>query len=188
MKLLVIITIILIFIFIPIPIKIQIEFSNNNFLLRLYNYRIFSSKKGIENKFIRKNLSKDSSSKKKSKKIKNKKRISIKNLYYYISKNKYKPKLKITSSLTYGIEDAAICAMLYGIISNIPNLLYFLLSIIFKVKKLHFNIQPKFNTNLLSFYICSIFYFNIANIIYILYLINKCKEIKEVDPDLRENI
>ena len=96
--------------------------------------------------------------------------------------NKFKPKIKLNGDINYGIEDAALCALLYGLLCNISSFIYILLKIIFKIKTLDLNINPKFNTFTLSFGITSIFYFNIANIIYILYLIFKSMEIKEVAP------
>ena len=90
--------------------------------------------------------------------------------------------MKINADLSYGIEDAALCAFLYGLICNLPNLIYILISIIFKVKEIKFDIKPKFNITLLTFGITSIFYFNVANIIYMLFLLIKSKENKEVTP------
>ena len=105
-----------------------------------------------------------------------------------LTANKLKPKIIINASLVYGIDDAAFTAILYGLLCNIPNLLYLILNIIFKVKKLSLDIEPKFNKTLLTFGITSIFYFNIANIIYILFLLFKSKEIKEVAPNLGRDI
>lgn len=182
MKFTIIILIILLLLFLPLPIKIKVEYINNNLALKLYKHTIFSSEKGIKNKHLRKAFKKEKSSKKNKKSSKPKKILSIKKLYRNITCNKFKPKIKISCSLTYGLEDAALCAILYGLICNFPNLLYFLLSSIFKVKNLSFDINPKFNTFILSFGISSIFYFNIANIIYMLYLVSKSREIKEVAP------
>nr|WP_278245135.1 DUF2953 domain-containing protein [Clostridium sartagoforme] len=81
------------------------------------------------------------------------------------------------------MEDAAYCAILYGLMNNIPTLLRLILDKVFIVKDIKLGITPKFNTNIISFGITSIFYFNIANIIYILYLISKSFEIKEVAPE-----
>lgn len=185
MKFTIIILIILLLLFLPLPIKIKVEYINNNLTLKLYKHTIFSSKKGVENKYLRRAIKKDKDNLKNNKNAttsKPQKNLSIKKLYKNITYNKFKPKIKISGSLTYGLEDAALCAILYGLICNFPNLLYFLLSSIFKVKNLSLDINPKFNTFILSFGITSIFYFNIANIIYMLYLVIKSREIKEVAP------
>lgn len=190
MKLFAILIIIFILLFLPLPIKINLEYLNNNLIVKLYKYPLFSSKNGIENKHLKKLIKNENKIKddiEKSKR-KYKKKISYRKLYRNISTNKLKPKIIINASLVYGIDDAAFTAILYGLLCNIPNLLYLILSIIFKVKKLSLNIEPKFNKTLLTFGITSIFYFNIANIIYILFLLFKSKEIKEVAPNLGRDI
>jgi Protein of unknown function (DUF2953) len=189
---------ILLFVF-PIPLKVEISFNNNVFNLKLFNSNIFSSNKGIENKLLKKlvyrnklDFKKETTKKYKDKNsskswhIKKKKivkKISIKKLYNNISCNKFKPLLKIKGHLNFGIEDAAYCAILYGLMNNIPTLLRLILDKVFIVKDIKLGITPKFNTNIISFGITSIFYFNIANIIYILYLISKSFEITEVAPE-----
>ncbi len=192
MKLFIIFIIILIILFLPLPIKIKLEYSNKNLVIKLYKYMIFSSLNGVENKYLKKLIKnkpkiKDNNIKSKSQRNLIKK-ISYKKLYKNISTNKLKPKIKLNASLIYGIDDAAVSAILYGLLCNIPTLLYFILNIIFKVKNLSFDIKPKFNTTLLTFGITSIFYFNIANIIYMLFLLFKSKENKEVAPNLGRNI
>ncbi len=189
---------ILLFIF-PIPLKVEISFNNNIFNLKLFNSNVFSSNNGIENKLLKKLIDKNklNSEKETTKKYKDKnpsnswhinqekltKKISIKKIYTNISCNKFKPLIKINGHLNFGIEDAAYCAILYGLLNNIPILLRLMLDKVFIVKDIKLGITPKFNTNIISFGITSIFYFNIANIIYILYLIYKSFEIKEVAPE-----
>lgn len=192
MKLIIIVIIILLILFLPLPIKIKLEYIDKNLIIKLYKHTIFSSKKGVENKYLKKLLKKkpDIKNNKTNSKLQKKynKKISYKNLYRNLSKNRLKPKIKIKVSLSYGIDDAAASAILYGLLCNIPTILYFILSIIFKVKDLSFDIDPKFNSTLLTFGITSIFYFNIANIICILFLLFKSKENKEVAPNLGRNI
>lgn len=192
MKLIVIFIIIFIILFLPLPIKFKLEYSNRNLIIKLYKFKIFSSVNGIENKYLKKIIKNKHNKKddniKANLQKKQSKKISYKKLYRNISKNKLKPKIKINASLIYGIDDAALSAILYGLLCNIPVLLYFILSIIFKVKDLSFDINPKFKTTLINFGITSIFYFNIANIIYILFLLFKSKENKEVAPNLGRNI
>ncbi len=190
MKLFAILIIIFILLFLPLPIKINLEYLNKNLIIKLYKYTVFSSKNGFENKYLKKFIKNEKKRKDTIEKSKRKyiKKLSYKKLYRNISTNKLKPKIKINVSLVYGIDDAAFSAILYGLLCNIPTLLYLLLNIIFKVKKLSLDIEPKFNKSLLTFGITSIFYFNIANIIYILFLLFKSKEIKEVAPNLGRDI
>ena len=190
MNLFIIITITIIILFLPLPLKIQIGYLNNNLVLKFYKFTIFSTKNGIENNLLNKLINKNRESKniKEKGKKKSKKKISYISLYQNISTNKFKPNIKVKASITYGVEDAALCAFLYGLICNIPNFIYLFLNIVFKVKDLKFDINPKFNTTLLTFGITSIFYFNIANIIYMLFLLIKSKKFKEVDPNFGRNI
>lgn len=190
MKLFAILIIIFILLFLPLPIKIDLEYLNKNLIIKLYKYPLFSSKNGVENKYLKRFIKKEKKIKDDINTSKRKylKKLSYRKLYRNISTNKLKPKIKINASLVYGFDDAAFSAILYGLLCNIPNLLYLFLSIVFKVKKLSFDIEPKFNKALLTFGITSIFYFNIANIIYILFLLFKSKEKKEVAPNLGRDI
>lgn len=186
MILFIIFSIIILIFFFPIPLKIRIEYYDKNLSFKVYKYTIYSSNNGIENELFKKIIKKKSKINKnkniQEKKI-NKKKISFKKLYKNLSSNKIKPKLKLTCNLNYGLEDAALCAMLYGVLCNIPNILYLILSIVFKVKFLNLDIKPNFEKFTFSIGISSIFYFNIANIIYILILLIKSMEIKEVTPN-----
>ena len=191
-----ILSLIILLIIFPIPIKIEVSFIDNILFFKLFNKLIFTSKDGIQLKLLRKFL--ESKSKKnnidhsykekenpKKERIKAKKRsreIAFIKLYNYISNNKFKPLIKIKGYLDYGIEDAALCALLYGILNILPGFLYFILSIVFDVTNLRLNINPRFNKTHLSFGITGIFYFNLANIIYILFLFYKSLEYKEVTP------
>ncbi len=186
MILFIVFSIAILILFLPIPLKIKIEYLDKNLNFKIYKYTIFSSKNGIENKYIKKiidkNLKNNKSNAPDTHNIK-KKKLSLRKLYKNINSNKIKPTIKFSGDINYGLEDAALCAMLYGILCNIPSILYFFLNIIFKVKALDLNIKPNFNTLTFSFGITSIFYFNIVNIIYILYSIIKSMEIKEVAPN-----
>lgn len=188
MTLLLILLVILLIIIFPIPLKVEIKYSNEDFIIKLFRFTIFSSQNGLKNKYLKRFLNKKSTKIKKSKKNRYKKKISFKKLYRNISSNKFKPLIKVKGFLNYGLDDAAYCALLYGLLCNLPNIFKFSLDKIFKVKGLLFDINPKFNTITLSFGITSIFYFNLANIIYIFYLILKSMEIKEVAPNQGRNI
>lgn len=199
MALILTLLIIMLLLIFPIPMKTKISFNEGIFKLKIFNLNIFSSNNGIENKLLKKLINKTNIDFKKETTIKYKnkkaikpsplkrkkiiKKISIRKLYSNISCNKFKPLIKIDGDLTFGIDDAAYCAILYGLLCNIPTLLRLILEKAFKVKDIKLNIIPKFNTNTIYFGITSIFYFNVANIIYILYLMYKSFEIEEVTPE-----
>ncbi|MDV4152142.1 DUF2953 domain-containing protein [Clostridium sp. AL.422] len=199
MALILILLIIILILIFPIPLKINISFNDGVLILKLFNSRIFSSSNGIENNLLKKLLRKTDIDLKKETTIKYKnkraikssplkrkkiiKKISIKKLYKNISCNKFKPLIRIYGNLFFGIEDAACCAILYGLLCNLPTFLGLILEKIFQIKNIKLDIIPKFNKNTISFGITSIFYFNIANIIYMLFLMYKSFEIKEVTPE-----
>lgn len=199
MALILTLLIIMLLLIFPIPMKTKISFNEGIFKLKIFNLNIFSSNNGIENKLLKKLINKTNIDFKKETTIKYKnkkaikpsplkrkkiiKKISIRKLYSNISCNKFKPLIKIYGDLTFGIDDAAYCAILYGLLCNIPTLLRLILEKAFKVNDIKLNIIPKFNTNTIYFGITSIFYFNVANIIYILYLMYKSFEIEEVTPE-----
>ena len=172
-------------IIIPIPLKIQILYKNNIFKVRIFKYELFSSDIGIKNKYLCKFINKNKLNKNlntSNSKDSRKKKISFKKLYKNISYKKFRPILKLSGSLNFGIDDAAFCAIIYGLLCNLPFILRVFLSRFFSLKDINLEINPKFNINTISIGITSIFYFNIANIIYIFYLIYISLENKEVNP------
>lgn len=183
-----ILSLIMLLIIFPIPIKIEVNFIDNIFFFKFFNKLIFTSKDGIQIKFLKKIIEYKSNKKdkkysfKKEHPSKKKRKIAFIRLYKYLRNNKFKPLIKFKGYLDYGIEDAALCALLYGILNIVPGFLYYILSIVFEVNSLRLNITPEFNKKHLSFGITGIFYFNIANIIYILFLFYKSLEYKEVTP------
>lgn len=172
---------------IPIPLKIDIIYIDTVFKIKIFKYELFSSDIGIKNKYLYNFINKNKRNQKKNLNKENlkknkKKKLSLKKLYKNLSYNKFKPFLKLNGFLNFGIDDAAFCAIIYGLLCNFPFILNIILSKVFSLKKLDIKIIPKFNINTISFGITSIFYFNIANIIYIFYLIYKSLENKEVNP------
>lgn len=170
-------------IIIPIPLKIEILYKDSILKVKIFKYEIFSSDIGITNKYLYRFINKKNNNSNNDIQIKNsKKKISFKKLYKNLSYKKFRPYLKLNGFLNFGIDDAAFCAIIYGFLCNIPFILKFILSKFFSLKNFNFEITPKFNINTISFGITSIFYFNIANIIYIFYLIYISLENKEVNP------
>lgn len=170
-----IIIIILILLFIPIPLKLNVEYEKNLYCIKFYNLTLLSND---NNTFKKVNMNQNLSSKNNNKKKKNskdkKKKISFKKLLNNLSKNYYKPTVKLISKLEYSLNDAAYTAIFYGILNNLNPVIYHLLSIIFKVKEYKVDILPKFNDKiLLNTKISCILTINIAKSIYMLFLIKK---------------
>ncbi|MBU5454556.1 DUF2953 domain-containing protein [Caproiciproducens sp. MSJ-32] len=175
MKIVYIFILIIIFLFLPIPLKIYIAFENNELIIKLYNKKIYPLPSNAKKKPL-------VQSKKKRNRIikfyKNKK-LSPKKFLREMKNSRFKPSINFEGSLSFGLEDAALCAILYGIFCNIPYILKIILSKFLNLKLFNISIEPKFNTKTLFFNIRSIFYLSLANIIYILFLMLKSFEIIE---------
>lgn len=200
MAILLVFLVLLFLLLVPIPIKLTIHLSKDYFYIKFYNILLFSKEKGMLNKLIKKLSTKNSSkesNKKHNKKEKqeskrhnpltqnlNNKKFSFITLYKNLNSNKFKPNFKLQGTVNFELEDAAVTAITYGVVSNFIPLIYFGFSKIFKVKNLSLQINPHFTgKNLLNFTITSIISFNIAQIIYILLLtIKSFENKKEVGP------
>ncbi|WP_162920282.1 DUF2953 domain-containing protein [Clostridium fermenticellae] len=157
---LLILLIIFFLLIVPIPLKLKILYKNKKFGIYLYNINIY-------NKLFKNRKIKSSSPK----------RINIKHLSSLLSSlssfknSKLKPIIKLNINLTYGLDDAAYTAVLYGMLSSSYPLIKNLLSTIFKIKKVNINITPKMNDCILDFELNSIISINLAKIIYMRFLI-----------------
>lgn len=182
--------IIIIFIFlliflVPIPLKFTAHYSKDRYYLKLYNIVIFSNTGGVLNKFLDKDekIEPKKRNKKRKTKIKPnaKKQINInskskkgrinylaliKNIYFALSRNKFKPSIKFSNDTLYSLGDASRTAIFVGVFYNINPILLYIFSILFKVKLLNSNFKPIFKDKILfEITINSIITFNLAQII-----------------------
>ncbi|MBP2033713.1 hypothetical protein J2Z42_002420 [Clostridium algifaecis] len=160
--LLAILIILFILLFVPIPIKLHFKYNNKKLQLYIFNIDIvhkFKNQKKRKKKSAKKNI--DS-----AKHIKKVKFIlkSIKNIGFKIPIN-------IKLNMSYGLNDAAYTAILYGIINSIIQSLFILLSKVFIFKKCKVNLSPYFNKNFFKIEITSIIYISFAKIMYIVLLL-----------------
>ncbi|OOM09134.1 DUF2953 domain-containing protein [Clostridium saccharobutylicum] len=181
MKLFLIIFIIFLIFFMPIPLKITAYCTTNDYYIKLYNFTIFSKKNKKE--IVKEKTSYD----KKVKTIFSKynfKNINYKSLIKKLYNSKFKPFLRISFKLDYSLSDAAKTGFFYGILHQLPPLIYILINIPFKSTKFKYDINPIFEDNLLlKFETSSIFFFSIANIIYVLFILFKfIIKTREVPP------
>lgn len=170
-------TLFIIIMFFPIPLKFYIYYYNNCYFVKLYNFTLFDNaafKKKKEN-IKRKEYNppiKDKSKYKASDLFKSITYRDIKVIINKLSKLKFKPVLNLSSKLQYSFDDAARTAISYGVLSNIPSIIYFCINIIFKIKKYDFEIIPHFNDKLLlKLESKSIIFISIANIIYMIFIL-----------------
>lgn len=176
--------VLIVFIFIillPIPINIKIHYSNEDYYVKLYWFNIYSKNGGLINKILacKKNSSNSNTTSKKAykKNDHNKKdsiTFSIRKFYNSLQNNKYKPYISFKLLGCYSLNDAALTAILYGCFNNFNFLLLKLFSDFFNVKRFNFSFEPRFKSDIMiNLTINSIITFNIAQIIYILFLIRK---------------
>jgi hypothetical protein len=87
---------------------------------------------------------------------------------------KFKPTLTLTTKLEYGFDDAALVAILFGLIHSTYSFLYLLLLNFVKVKNVDHKLIPHFKEKKLNIEISSIIYTNLAKIIYMLTILLIC--------------
>lgn len=191
MLFLIIFIVLILILFIPIPLKFKIHYSKDRYYIKFYNINLISNDGGILNKLL--NKKEKTTKKKKKRKTKSedpkkytnidpKKRkfdidykLLIKNIYFELSRNKFKPSIKFNSDTIYSLGDASRTAIFLGVFYNINPILLYIFSIIFKVKVLDNDFKPIFKDQILfEITISSIITFNLAKIIYMGIIIYKC--------------
>ncbi len=172
-------TLFIIIMFFPIPLKFYIYYYNNCYYVKLYDFTLFDNaafkkkKENIKHKKHNPPIN-DKSKDKPSELFKSITYQDIKIIINKLYKLKFKPVLNFSSKLEYSFDDAARTAISYGVLSNIPSIIYFCINVIFKTKKYDFEIIPQFNDKLLlKLESKSIIFISIANIIYIMFILFK---------------
>lgn len=175
------ILILIFLLFLPLPIKLDILYKEFIVDLKIYNKPILSfDLRNIPN-HIDSNNEKNKINSKISfiKRYLENKQLILKDLFLKLNSNKFKPFINMKTNIDFGISDAAICAIVYGLLWNLTTIIRIPLNLIFNIKDISLSINPKFNTNYLLFSINSIFYISLANIIYIIFLLFKSFKNKE---------
>lgn len=160
-----IIIVICILFLIPIPIKLTFNYIDKDVSIFIYNINIDKKvstkrRKAIHRIKIREDQVKI---------FLNTLKISIDSL----KEIKFKPKVKIKINLSYGLNDAALTAMAYGVLCMLCPMVLQLLDSIFKLKDPHFNVTPEYNKYILKLEINSIIFINLVKVIYILIVVYK---------------
>ncbi|MBU3198626.1 DUF2953 domain-containing protein [Clostridium estertheticum] len=87
---------------------------------------------------------------------------------------RFKPTLSLNTKLEYGFDDAALVAIVFGLIHSTYSLLYLILTNFVKVKNIDLKVTPQFKENNLNMEISSIIYINFVKIIYMAFIILPC--------------
>ncbi|MCB2355396.1 DUF2953 domain-containing protein [Clostridium estertheticum] len=162
----------------PIHLKITLKYTNK--VLEIYIY-----KKKLEVNKSLKNNSKDQLKSKPTKiffKPLNLRDIDLSDINlsdinlisHKFKKLKFKPKLILNTKLEYGFDDAALVAIVFGLIHSTYSLLYLILINFVKVKNIDLKVTPQFKENNLNMEISSIIYINFVKIIYMAFIILPC--------------
>ncbi|MEW9093770.1 MAG: DUF2953 domain-containing protein [Clostridiaceae bacterium] len=163
-KLLVFIISICIITIIPIPIKFYLFYDLNILKIKILGKDIKMDSKELGEKG------------KELKVITEQKKITssdIKVIWLTLKNSKLKPVLKLQTNLIYGLDDAAITAILFGLIHSIYPFVENSITSIFKTKNIDFNLTPEFNKFFLNLELKGIIYVSLVKIIYIYILFRK---------------
>lgn len=148
--------IVLTIILFPIPLKITLKYSKKILGIYIYNKKIMKRK---HNKTKPINKVKE----------RLEKSFTLSDIRLLIDKLislKFKPKLTLTTKLEYGFDDAALVAILFGLIHSTYSFLYLFLLNFVNVKNIDHKVIPYFKEKDLNIEISSIIYTNLAKIIY----------------------
>jgi hypothetical protein len=157
--------IILIILFIPIRLKLTVLYED-----RFINFYIFNWELKIKQKVGEKEAN-VKNAKKAEKLLKKFLPNDIRKVINNLSKNRFKPKLKLAVQINFGFEDAALTGITTGVFHNFSPVIYELSTKIFNITKYEYTLNPQFNNPMLNIRILSIISINLAKIIYMLYII-----------------
>ncbi|MGH4050475.1 MAG: DUF2953 domain-containing protein [Clostridium sp.] len=173
----------LIIILFPIPIKITLKYSSKVLEIFIYNKKI-DLKKSLENNRNKRNRKNNKTGQTNNTTTKSKKSsfklliinniYDIKLIFYKIKTLKFKPTLILNTKVEYGLDDAALVAVLFGIMHSTYSSLHIILLNFVKVKNMFFNVIPHFEENDLYMKISSTIYINFATVIYMAFKLLPC--------------
>ncbi|HEY8892457.1 MAG TPA: DUF2953 domain-containing protein [Clostridium sp.] len=160
----------------PIPLKITLKYINKVLEIYIYNkgFMVKSPlKKTIKN--TTKGVSIDPSKGNKIETFLRSLNLSdIKLIIHQTKSLKFKSTFSLNTKIEYGLDDAAMVAILYGLIHSTYSLLYLMLKSFVKVKEIDFKVIPHFEENDLYMEISSIIYINLAKVIYMAFKMLPC--------------
>jgi hypothetical protein len=159
----IIVTCIFILMFLPIPIKIHIGYKNKKFHILLLNTDIL--KKFASEKY-KSNFENNKSNSNTIDKFK-----KILGVIDPILKINPKSKLNIDINISYGLDDAAATAILYGVLNSLIPQLFTVISNFFRLEKREVSITPDFNKTDLKVEVNCIIYISFAKLIYVIVIL-----------------
>jgi hypothetical protein len=148
----------------PIPLKITLKCSNKVLEIYIYNKKL---KPKLPSK-------KDLDCNPKENFIKSLNFNDMKLIIYKIRNLKLKPRLILNTKIEYGFDDAALVAILFGLIHTTYSFIYLFLINFVKVKNIDLKVIPHFEENDFNLEILSIIYMNLVKIIYMAFIMSIC--------------
>ena len=161
----------LLIIFLPFPLKTSIYYSDKNYYIKFYKFHFISKSRTLKKK--KTSIKPQKKNKRARSTIFTDKQLILK-IFNTISKNKFKPHIRINGYINYSLNNHAITAITYGLLSAILPFIYKGISIIFKIKKFNFPITPIFKEVInIKIQIDGILFVSIGQIIYMSFIILK---------------
>lgn len=167
----------------PIPLKITLIYDKGIFTLKLFKKELFKSNKIENDKALKEEEFHVETPK--GKKSFNFKLKSLMDIIQIFKNTKFKFTLRTKINISYSIDDAAINAVVYGLLSQGVITLHSLLKSFLKVKSFKPTIDMQYNKNYFNIYSTSIIIVNLAKIIYVIVFIYY-QYLKKRDPSSYE--
>lgn len=171
-----IISIVAIIILFPIPLKITLVYEAGIITLKLYNHTVIPRPK--------KSPSKKKITTPSGEKISKFKLRDIKDILRVIINSPLRFFIWTDTIISYSIDDAAISALCYGLLSQLAVAVHKITNAFFRTKKFNFKIKMEYNRNYFKINNSSIILINLATIIYIVLKIYY-RYIERRDPSSR---
>ncbi len=169
---LIILLILFLIFIIPFPIKIYFMYNMDELIIKIL-WKTYKFTPKDLTKRQRDTVNKAEKSTKKSLNIRKFTFKQIKYILQNLKNNTLKPSINMSIELTYGVDDAALTGILYGIIYNIYSYVQYYTYSCFKVKDMKLNLYPEFNKKIIDAKVNSIIYINLVKIIYMFIIIFK---------------
>lgn len=181
-KILIIIAVIM---FIPLPFSIRLHYIDEP---QIYIYKFKLNIKHIQRRIKKSKLEKVKCDKNDDKDL-------ISKLMYYkemiidINEIKYKPKIRLRLRSHYGLDDAALTGISYGVISAFLANMYEVLNIFFSIKEYDISVEPEYNKLTFDCDLKCIIFISLAKIIYMgIFFLKTIKKSKKLDYSLTQSI
>lgn len=181
-----ILIIIAVLMFIPLPFSIRLHYIDEP---EIYIYRFKLNIKNIHMKIMKRKFKKEKCYKNDENKDLISKLMYYKEMIIDIGGIKYKPKLRLKLKSHYGLDDAALTGISYGVISAFLANMYEVLKIFFSIKQYDISVEPEYNKLTFDCDLKCIIFISLAKIIYMgIFFLKTIKKSKKLDYSITQSI